>query len=106
MTEAHKEIIFTVSNNHSADCGRPPKVDGDAPRKYHGYFKNRSGEQFIFVYDFDSEEGTLWGGDLNWEKSYPVLRGRVPAILLQPEEQAWLRACWETCSPGTFLELG
>jgi hypothetical protein len=45
------EFLFKASNHHTASCGPPPTVDGDAPDAYYGYFANEHGEQALYVYD-------------------------------------------------------
>jgi hypothetical protein len=42
--------LFAVTNHHTPSSGRPPSVSADEPGAYHGYFENRHGEQFVFVY--------------------------------------------------------
>ena len=42
-----REPLFTVSNHHTAACGEPPDVDGDAAGTYVGYFANEYGEQAV-----------------------------------------------------------
>jgi hypothetical protein len=102
------KLIFRVSNHHTPSCGRPPTVDGDEPSAYHGYFENSDGEQFIFVYDRATKQGTLWCGDAGWEHPYPVTEGPAPigypdsldGLILSEPEQAWLRACWAAATGG------
>jgi hypothetical protein len=89
--------LFTVSNHHTAQAGRPPAINGDESGAYHGYFENRYGEQFIFVYRKDTSEGTLWGGDVGW-KPHRVVDAKVESLILSREEKAWLQACWEAAT--------
>lgn len=77
MAEDTRAPLFSVSNHHTPGCGDPPRLDGDAPRRYHGYFENQCGEQAIFQYDEDSGEGTLRLGDAGWEAVYRVVDGRA-----------------------------
>jgi hypothetical protein len=42
--------LFSVSNHHTEQWGKPPAIDGDDPNVYHGCFENRYGEQFLFIY--------------------------------------------------------
>jgi hypothetical protein len=92
MSEAKR--IFQVSNHHSESCGQPPFIDGDRRKRYHGYFENEYGEQAIFVYDYEVNEGTLWMGDAGWEKSYKVIDGKAPELTLNEREALWLLNCW------------
>jgi hypothetical protein len=97
--DASAAPLFAVSNHHTAQAGRAPAIDGDRPGDYHGYFENRHGEQFVFVYRSDMGEGTLWGGDIGWEP-HPVVDGKVESLILSREERSWLQACWDaaTCA--------
>jgi hypothetical protein len=88
--------LFQVSNHHVESCGKPPFIDGDIRKRYYGYFENEFGEQTIFVYDYEVGEGTLWLGDAGWEKSYQVIAGKAPDLLLGEYEAAWLLNCWNT----------
>ena len=87
-------MIFQANNNHSEGCGNPPNIIAADPGKYYGYFQNEHGEQWIFVYDYDKEQATLRGGDVDWEKeaTFDSLKD-VPYILGTPE-QAWLAGCF------------
>jgi hypothetical protein len=88
--------FLVVYNNHIANRGEPPSyvVNLDT-KEYFGYFENEHGEQWVFIYDYDTETGTVRGGDAGWEVVYPVVEGRTPDLILGREEQAWLLACWE-----------
>ncbi len=88
------QIIFQVPNKHSPNSGKPPQIDGSNPHRYFGYFENEHGEQALFVYDYTARTGTLWVGDAGWEKSYTVIDGDVPELILAASEKLWLRACW------------
>ena len=61
--------IFHVGNKHAQDSGKPPHIDGNIRKRYHGYFENEFGEQAIFVYDYEVKEGTLYMGDAGWERA-------------------------------------
>ncbi|MCC6612869.1 MAG: hypothetical protein IT320_05275 [Anaerolineae bacterium] len=88
-------LLFTVSNHHAESSGKPPSVDGDIRKRYHGYFENGYGEQCVFVYDYEVGEGTLWMGDAGWGRTHPVVDGDVPELLMDEHEKAWLMACWK-----------
>jgi hypothetical protein len=45
------EPLFIMRNHHVADSGQSPAVNDEGPGKYHGYFENAYGEQWVFVYD-------------------------------------------------------
>ena len=89
--------FFAVTNHHTPSSGRPPSVSADEPGAYHGYFENRHGEQFVFVYRHETREAVLWCGDAGWG-SYAVVDGRVESLILSSEESTWLRACWEAAT--------
>lgn len=60
-------LVFAAHNNHTPQCDLPPQVrNADNPGLYCGYFENRFGEQFVFVYDQATKTGTVSGGDLDW----------------------------------------
>lgn len=85
-----------MSNHHVEGCGKPPEIDGDIRRRYHGYFENEHGEQAIFVYDYEVNEGKLWMGDAGWETPYQVVDGNAPQLVLGLNEALWLYNCWNT----------
>lgn len=90
-----KPILFSVRNKQSPACGEPPSIDGNTPNRYHAYFENDLGEQLIFVYDRETDTGTLYHGDLGWEHPQTVEEGGlVPNLVLDDAETLWLRACW------------
>ena len=91
--------LFTVSNHHTPHCGAPPAVNGDEPGVYHGYFENSYGEQFVFLYRWDTGEAVVRCGDACTEV-YPVTDGIAESLILSKEEIVWLRACWEAVSPS------
>ena len=70
-----KRPLFTVSNHHAPHCGAPPAVNGDEGGVYHGYFENSHGEQFVFLYRWNTGEAVVRCGDAGWEKLYPVTEG-------------------------------
>jgi hypothetical protein len=98
MTDRDQEPIFWVGNHHVPDCGKPPHIDGDIRKRYHGYFENQYGEQALFIYDYEVNEGTLWLGDAGWERPYKVVDARVPELNLSRNEALWLYNCWITAT--------
>jgi hypothetical protein len=88
------EPLLRVVNHHSASCGDPPIVNDDDRSLYIGYFENPFGEQWIFTFDRNTHKAELRGGDVGWDRVYEVTGGRVPGLILGPEELAWLQACW------------
>ena len=68
-------LVFAAYNNHTEHCGLPPRLHTtDNRRLYYGYFENRHGEQFIFIFDPATKTGTITGGDLDWghPKSFTI----------------------------------
>lgn len=96
--KAAEGLVFTVNNRHVAQCGRPTGIDGNVRGRYFGYFENEHGEQAVFVYEYGKEEGTLFLGDLNWEKPIRVVDGRAPEVTPTYEEGQWLLACWKAAT--------
>jgi hypothetical protein len=92
------EYIFQAKNKYSDDSGEPPHIDANTPNKYHGYFENSYGEQLIFVYDKEAKSGVLWHGDAGWQKSYSVIDGLSPELMLSEQEEMWLQACWNAAT--------
>src|SRR4051812_37175557 len=58
--------FFQIWNMHNASCGEPPTITNEPSNKYYGYFQNRFGEQWVFVYDPERKIGELRGGDIGW----------------------------------------
>ena len=76
------------------NCGPAPSADGDEAGKYYGYFANQYGEQAVFVYDYQTDEASVWMGDADWHDAHRVVDGRVEGVILNESEAAWIRACW------------
>jgi hypothetical protein len=79
--EVHVQAAARALSNESGDL-------------YVGYFANRYGEQWIFTCDRATGVGSLRGGDVDWSTVHVVRAGRVDGLILNPEEAAWLQACW------------
>ena len=94
--------LLTIFNTHTEDCGEAPtftncpdgKFDGS---RYYGYFQNRFGEQWVFVYDFEKKVGELHGGDIGWDSVVQVKDGHAD-VMLGKAEAAWLDACWKAAT--------
>jgi hypothetical protein len=89
--------FFRISNRHGAGCGDPPTIANEAGNKYYGYFQNRFGEQWVFVYDHEKKIGELRGGDIGWDTVVLVKDGSVD-VMLGKAETAWLQACWQAAT--------
>jgi hypothetical protein len=102
-TTPQKKPFLVIYNVHVAGCGEPPSyvIRSDTPG-YHCYYENRYGEQWVFMYDYETETGTLRGGDAGWNNVYQVVDGRVDPmkLTLDKEEQLWVRICWMTATWG------
>jgi len=91
--------LFVMRNQHAPGCGEPPVFSNEVPGRYHGYFENAYGEQWVFVYDQTMKTGELRGGDAGWAQVYEVGNGQAePRLVLQQEESEWLRACWRAAT--------
>ena len=85
--------FFIIGNRHTPSCSEPPAITNDVEGKYFGYFENRAGEQWVFMYDRVDQTGELRGVDLGWDTVIPVRDGRA-SLVLGEAEAMWLRACW------------
>ena len=75
-------LVFAAHNNHTPQCGLPPRVRTiDNLGLYYGYFENRFGEQFVFVFDRATKTGTVSGGDLDWGKPKAFTLGLLEEAL-------------------------
>ncbi len=112
-----KTVIFTASNHHIEQCGTPPRVNADQPG-YHSYFENHYGEQWIFHYDTETEEGWVWGGDKGWESIHRVAStpkttavgemtfvSMAPDLILNTPENLWLAACMQAAEMNKDFRL-
>lgn len=88
------QSIFRVGNKHSAASGSPPQVDGDERGRYYSYFENEFGEQAVFVYDYETQTGTLYMGDLGWDQPVTIKEDSRSDLVLNDVEALWLGACW------------
>jgi hypothetical protein len=86
--------FFSMSNVHTVSCGTPPNFVNDKPDRYHGYFENRVGEQWVFTYDRSTRKAELRGGDVGWQEVYEVVGGSAKEVILGSDELRWLEACW------------
>ena len=90
------EPLLRIRNHHTVYCGDPPIVNGVDLAAYIGYFENTYGDQWIFTFDRTTRCAEVRGGDVGWNTVFVVENGRVPDLMLNSEELAWLRACWKT----------
>ena len=67
-------------------------IDGDDPNTDHSYFENQYGEQSLFVFQRDTRVAKVYSGDAGWT-AFLVVDGKVPGLILAPEEAIWLSAC-------------
>lgn len=95
---SEQQPLFVAVNRHVASCGEPPHVDAGGEGKYYGYFENEHGEQWVFVYDRESESGILQGGDAGWQQKFKVVGGVASGLILDGEESQWLSACWRAAT--------
>ena len=76
----------------------PPAFSYESGDLYIGYVANQNSEQWIFTLDRVTGAASLRGGDMNWKTVHVVRDGRVDGLTLNPEEAAWLQACWSAAS--------
>ena len=89
--------FLQIWNTHFDSCGEPPAITNKSGDKYIGYFQNRFGEQWVFVYDPERKVGELRGGDIDWE-TVVIVEGGEADVTLGKAEAAWLRACWNAAT--------
>ena len=59
------DLVLTVENFHSAQCGRPPEIHCSAAGSVCvGCFLNQFGEQWVVCIDRETKSGELRGGDI------------------------------------------
>ena len=90
--------ILTLDHQHTPACGTPPAFSNESADLYVGSFANRYGEQWIFTLDRATGVASVRGGDVDWTTVHVVRDGRVDGLILNPEEAAWLQACWSAAS--------
>jgi hypothetical protein len=96
--------LLSVRNHHSAECGKPPRIDDRGPSQYLGYFENQHGEQAVFVYDRVASHAIVYLGDAGWDTPYGVVDGAVPDLVLSETERLWVRACWQAATANAKEE--
>jgi hypothetical protein len=89
--------FFMMRNKHTPAGSEPPAITNEVEGQYLGYFENRHGEQWVFVYDRVAQTGELRGGDVGWETVIPVREGQA-SIILGAAEAEWLSACWKAAT--------
>lgn len=82
-------LFFAAHNNHGERCGRPPRLrNTNNPGLYHGYFENRYGEQFIFVFGRTTKTGRVSGGDLGWGDPRSFTLGQLGEVVRDTQRVA------------------
>jgi hypothetical protein len=104
-----KKLLFSAHNVHAAGCGTPPHVRQEAGR-YQGYFENRYGEQWIFIFDYSAERGYLRrGGRAGTTSTSCRATALFPAgqsPIFNEEGQLWLLArCRDQCRSSPELTI-
>ncbi len=90
--------VLRIYNQHTPGRGIPPVTTNSVADQYIGYFANEHGEQWVFIYEYDTHQAVLFGGDAGWEERYSVVDGQFPELVLSKEEQMWLAACWRAAT--------
>lgn len=91
--------FLQIWNKHTPACGEPPTTSNESGGQYLGYFENKHGEQWVFIYDCEKKTAELRGGDIDWAKPVAV-EGGGARITLNEEEAAWLQARWKAATGG------
>ena len=87
------DTVFTAINKHHESCGTPPGISNNEDRDhYYGYFEGQNGDQWVFVYDFVTGQGRLYGGDVEWDNP-GVVSGDTAPFILDEAESSWYAAC-------------
>lgn len=73
------------------------------PRRgdYVGYYLNQHHEDLVFIARRRKRDAILLHSDLGWEPAY-VVDGRVPNVVLDPDEQMFVELCWRTAASPLF----
>jgi hypothetical protein len=58
-SQSMPDPFIRIWNKHAGSCGEPPIISNQANNQYIGYFQNRHGEQWVFVYDRERNVGEL-----------------------------------------------
>jgi hypothetical protein len=91
------DLILKIYNQHSENCGKPPLTTND-DSQYIGYFANEHGEQWVFVYDYETDQAEVFGGDAGWDQHYGVNDGIPAKLVMNKFERQWLAACWQAAT--------
>ncbi len=74
----------------------PPQFRRDH-NLYYGYFENRYGQQWVYLFDYTADRGYLRGGNAGWDHVFVLPGdGTLPPEQLPPlgePERLWLTAC-------------
>lgn len=71
--------MLIIPNHHIASCGVPPTFE-EMTYDYLGYFENKEGEQFVFLFRNDTLTGSLYCGDAEWNEY--IISGDQPVDLI------------------------
>ena len=89
--EKARKIIFEAVNHHGSSCGEPPQITTGGSGRYCGYYENEHGEQFIFVYERQTKQATLWVGDNGWDHPVAITDPEKPEVVLGKGEWLFLK---------------
>ena len=73
--------VFTIWNNHVGECNSPPDLSNANNKNYYGYYENQYGEQFVFVLNRKTGQASVYCGDADWGKAWPVVSEDVDVIV-------------------------
>ena len=60
------------------------------------YNERHERPRLFAIYDRQTKDAHLLGGDINWNNRKVVRDGVVPGLTLTEDEAAWLRARWNS----------
>jgi hypothetical protein len=92
------EPMLRIFNKHVAGCDPPAINNLDNEALYIGYFENSEGEQWVFVFDRETEQAELRGGDVGWNTAFDAHDGKAQGVILRRDEAEWLAACWRAAA--------
>jgi len=90
-----EDKVFTVFNTHIEDRGKPPAITNEGSKShFHSYFEGGCGDQWLFIYNLDTDQGLLYCGDADWEEPKVVSKISDRSYVMTEAEKSWYKACW------------
>lgn len=85
-------LVLTVENRHFDDCGLPPNLQNNSEH-YVSFWQDSNFDQFVFVYEFGTEETYVLCGDAGWENKFPVC-DFLSMLVCDTQTRLWIAACY------------